>query len=165
MRDWLTGLFSHAIIHQELERDFRLAKRYNFDLAVMLFDVDDYKRYQREFGPVVSDRLLIVISDLLQKRLRRTDKIGRYGEDEFLIVVAHVPIENVRVLGNKLLKRIEETTAKDRRLPRGATVSAGISRMTDRMKHCDDLVESADRALSEAKQAGKNRVFAAREEP
>jgi two-component system cell cycle response regulator len=108
---------------------------------------------------------LIVVSDLLQKRLRRTDKIGRYGEDEFLVVVAHVPFENVHALGSKLLKRIEEATAKDRRLPRGATVSAGISRMTDRMKNCHDLIEAADLALYEAKQAGKNRVSTASEEP
>ncbi|GEM_PF-530667 len=165
MRDWLTGLYSHAILYQELERDFRLAKRYNFNLTVMLVDVDDYKRYQGEFGSVATDRLLIVISDLLQKRLRRTDKIGRYGEDEFLIVLAHVPFENVHALSGKLLKRIEEATAKDGRLPRGATVSAGISSMTDRMKDCHDLIKAAGRALDEAKQAGKNRVSIAREEP
>ena len=161
MRDGLTGLYSHAIIHIELEKEFQMAQRYNLDLSIMFIDIDNFKIFNDQFGHKTGDRLLIKLSDILEIQLRKTDKIGRYGGEEFLVILPHTRFEDAMVISKKLLKSIYEQTSRDEKIPAGVTVSIGVAGINSRMKDGHDMIEAADIAMYRAKKEGKNRVYSA----
>ncbi len=158
MRDGLTGLFSHALIHAELEKEFQSAKRYNLDLSVIFIDIDDFKMFNDTHGHIAGDRALSIVSESLLKSLRTTDKIGRYGGEEFLIVLPHIKKDNAVKIANKLRKSIIEDTSNCKNIPNGLTVSMGVSCLTDNIKDGHDLIKNADICLYRAKKEGKNKV-------
>jgi diguanylate cyclase (GGDEF)-like protein len=158
MRDSLTGLYSHAIIHAELEKEFQTAQRYDLDLSVIFIDIDDFKKYNDSYGHIAGDKVLLLASRVLRENLRMTDKIGRYGGEEFLIVLPHTSLENARMIAEKLLSSIREESAASEHLPGGVTVSVGVSEIGDDTKDGHDLINDADIRMYRAKKGGKNRV-------
>ncbi|HNR90354.1 MAG TPA: GGDEF domain-containing protein [Spirochaetota bacterium] len=161
MMDGLTGLYSHAIIHYELEKEFLLSQRYGFDVCVLFIDIDNFKRYNDEHGHKNGDRLLITVSDQLVETVRKTDKIGRYGGEEFLVVLPHTKLAAGVSLANKIVRMIAKKTATSNRLPEGVTVSIGVAGLSPSIMDGHDLIKAADMAMYRAKRAGKNRVAVA----
>ncbi|MBP7585014.1 MAG: GGDEF domain-containing protein [Spirochaetes bacterium] len=158
MRDGLTGLYSHAIIHAELEKEFQTALRYDLDLSVIFIDIDDFKGYNDSYGHIAGDRVLVMVGRVLTENLRMTDKIGRYGGEEFLIVLPHTSLENAAMIAEKLRASIEEESASAGELTRGVTVSVGVSEIGEDTKDGHDLINDADIRMYRAKKEGKNRV-------
>ncbi|HPJ39176.1 MAG TPA: GGDEF domain-containing protein [Spirochaetota bacterium] len=158
MRDSLTGLYSHAVIHAELEKEFQSSRRYNVDLSVVFIDIDDFKRYNDSFGHIAGDRILRLVAATLKENLRTTDKIGRYGGEEFLIVLPHTNRENAFTIAHKLLQSIQTSTAGNSAIPQGVTVSIGISQLSESMQDGHDLIKNADINMYRAKKEGKNRI-------
>lgn len=158
MRDSLTGLYSHAIIHAELEKEFQTALRYDLDLSVIFIDIDDFKKYNDSYGHISGDKVLLLVSRVLKENLRMTDKIGRYGGEEFLIVLPHTSLENARMIAEKLLSSIQEESSASENLPGGVTVSMGVSEIGEDTKDGHDLINDADIRMYRAKKGGKNRV-------
>lgn len=161
MMDGLTGLYSHAIIHYELEKEFQLSRRYSLDVAVLFIDIDDFKRYNDEHGHKNGDRVLIAVSDLLIETVRKTDKIGRYGGEEFLIILPHTAVNAARALGSKIVRIIARKTTANPRLPEGVTVSVGAAGLEPSINDGHDLIKAADMAMYRAKRSGKNKVVVA----
>jgi len=160
MRDSLTGLYSHAIIHAELEKEFQTARRYDLDLSVIFIDIDDFKKYNDSYGHIAGDKVLLLVSSVLQENLRMTDKIGRYGGEEFLIVLPHTSLANARLIAEKLRVSIRETSSASESFPRGVTVSIGISEIGEGTSDGHDLINDADICMYRAKKEGKDRVCA-----
>ena len=158
MRDSLTGLYSHAVIHAELEKEFQSSRRYNVDLSVVFIDIDDFKRYNDSYGHIAGDRILRLVALTLQDNLRNTDKIGRYGGEEFLIVLPHTNRENAKKIALKLLHSIQNSTLGNSTIPQGVTVSIGISELSETMQDGHDLIKEADINMYRAKKEGKNRI-------
>lgn len=158
MRDSLTGLYSHAVIHAELEKEFQSSRRYNIDLSVVFIDIDDFKRYNDSYGHIAGDRILRLVALTLQENLRTTDKIGRYGGEEFLIVLPHTNRENAKKIARKLLHSIQNNTLGNSTIPQGVTVSIGISELSEIMHDGHDLIKDADINMYRAKKEGKNRI-------
>ena len=158
LRDSLTGLYSHAIIQSELEKEFLSARRYSFDLSVLFIDIDDFKRYNDTHGHITGDRILMAVSEALKNSLRNTDKIGRYGGEEFLIILPHTGIKNAVTIAEKLLTAIRNATTGVKDLPGGITVSIGAAGMTPETNDGHDLINRADILMYQAKNEGKNRV-------
>ncbi len=159
VRDSLTGLLNHSRIKEQLDYEIERARRDGTPLSYAMIDIDHFKLVNDRYGHPAGDRLLKSIARLLQRCLRKTDFIGRYGGDEFAVVLPGTSGSTAV----KLLDAIRVTFAQIRAEwdaggePRG--FSGGVSSFHD--QHGADMNRDADRALYEAKHQGRNRVVLA----
>lgn len=157
-RDTLTQLFNRRFLSAILKREIELCRRRNIGFAVLMIDVDHFKRINDEHGHDVGDQVLQQIATQLLNKARAGDFVFRYGGEEFLIVLAEVDHHQACAIAEKLRARIEEADfliANEKRL--NITVSIGVA-ASDGHPDYERLVERADMALYEAKHQGRNRV-------
>ena len=161
----LTGLLRREAILEQLDRELERALRYGRPLTVAMADLDHFKAINDRHGHLAGDSLLRRMAQVIAGGLRGTDWIGRYGGEEFLLVLPETGMEGAAAVAEKIRDAVQGTpvplddgtpVARDGldrpRLPgRGA---AGRGRSLGR-----DLIAAADRSLYEAKHAGRNRVF------
>jgi diguanylate cyclase (GGDEF)-like protein len=155
--DALTGVCSREFILSELEREFARAARYAIPLSVMFMDIDNFKSFNDTYGHQTGDKVLAEVGSLLKGTVRVTDKIGRYGGDEFLVILPHTVIGNAVKTADKICAEIAECTVSNSALPSGVTVSVGLAEKKPEMKKSADLIYLADRAMYRAKLEGRNR--------
>lgn len=160
-RDSLTGLLNHAATKGRLTLETARAAREEHTLCFAMLDLDLFKTVNDTYGHPVGDRVLKTIAELLRRRLRETDIIGRIGGEEFAIILPHAGYANTMAL----LDELRDAFSRVRQYADGlreftATFSCGIAeyRTGD---SADDLYKKADQALYQAKQAGRNQVVVA----
>ena len=153
-RDKLTNVYNRGKLDNLLEKEIRYSRRYNIQFALIMIDVDYFKDINDEYGHLEGDKVLIQISQILEKLTRDTDFIGRWGGEEFLIICPNSDIEQGKKIATKLKEYIEN---HDFEINKRITASFGI---TNYMKEddADDILERADKALYEAKNKGRNRI-------
>ena len=157
-RDTLTQLFNRRFLPSILRHEIDLCRRKNIGFAVLMIDVDHFKRINDEHGHEVGDHVLQQIATQLINRARAGDFVFRYGGEEFLVVLAEVDHTLATRAAEKLRSSIEAAElliANERRLR--VTVSIGVA-ASDGHPDYERLVERADAALYEAKRGGRNRV-------
>jgi diguanylate cyclase (GGDEF)-like protein len=161
VRDSLTGLLNHTTIKDHLEREVARAKREKTPLAFAMVDIDHFKRVNDTYGHSVGDRVIKSLSRLLQQRLRETDVVGRYGGEEFAVIMSNTDGHAAM----KVLDEIREAFSRLNHMAAGkeffVTFSCGIAEVAlfgDAIK----LGDAADKALYEAKHAGRNCVVLAK---
>ncbi|KQT84235.1 GGDEF domain-containing protein [Methylobacterium sp. Leaf466] len=155
LRDPLTGLYNRRYMEDSLDRFVRLAERENRRLAVIMIDLDHFKRLNDEHGHATGDAVLREAAGAIVGALRETDVACRYGGEEMIVLMPDCDLENAADKAEVIRQRIEALSGQ-----RGATVSAsfGVSSIPATASGTTDLVRSADAALYKAKQAGRNRV-------
>jgi diguanylate cyclase (GGDEF)-like protein len=160
MRDGLTGLYNHSAIKEELSAEVLIASRNKTDMAFAMIDLDDFKHVNDSYGHPVGDQVLRTLSRLLRQRLRRSDVIGRYGGEEFVVIFpgtsaerACKVLDEVRVAFGMLQQYSDQG-------PFSVSFSAGIADLGVTAV-VEDLIEAADAALYQAKNSGKNRIVLA----
>ncbi|HSV96181.1 MAG TPA: GGDEF domain-containing protein [Spirochaetota bacterium] len=158
--DGLTGVFTHEYIDNDLNREFQRARRYSLPLSVLFIDIDNFKRFNDIYGHKVGDRVLAMVGSTLRKCIRKIDSVGRYGGEEFLVVLPHTARQNAMKIARKISRELREITAKGSDLPEGITVSIGVAGLDQSMKDCFVLLDLADRAMYKAKLQGKDRCCA-----
>lgn len=153
-RDSLTGLLQHAHIKERLALEMLRAVRSSQPVSVVMLDIDHFKKVNDSYGHLIGDQVIANLANLLKQQLRKTDLVGRYGGEEFLLVLpdcsverAFTVIEQVRELFAAL-----PFTAADQRF--FCSFSAGISAAT--LGHADLVIDKADQALYRAKSSGRN---------
>jgi len=157
--DGLTGLYNHAHFFQRLAEEIERSKRYGRGVAVVMMDVDDFKRYNDSRGHQAGDAALRLIADCVRTRLRRSDIAFRYGGDEFAAILLHADSSRARAIAKRIdrlvTRRLEE--AND---PAAAWLglSAGVACFPDDATSTDDLVKVADAALYDAKRIAQART-------
>ena len=161
MMDGLTGLYNRQAFVRRLGETFAFCKRHGHDLCMLMIDADHFKRVNDEHGHLVGDRVLRFITDTVQRALRESDMAGRYGGEEFCVLLPNTDTEGARLVAD----RIRETCAASV-VPVGegkirVTVSIGVSAVSGTMEGPDDLIATADEALYLAKDGGRNRVVLA----
>ncbi len=159
-RDGLTGLYSHEYIENDLDKEYCRAKRYKLPLSLLFIDIDNFKLYNDTFGHKAGDRALAAVARILKESIRKTDKAGRFGGEEFVVILPHTVRANALKIAKKMVRLVEGETAEDGALPRGLTVSIGAAGMLPEMKESEDLLTAADKAMYRAKNMGKNRCCA-----
>jgi diguanylate cyclase (GGDEF)-like protein len=137
---------------EEIER----ARRYGTGMAVIMADIDQFKRLNDEFGHVLGDEVLRQVSSLFHQQLRKIDVVCRYGGEEFAILLTQTSAQHAMNIAEKLRKMVAGWQFPG--VPRTVTISAGAAAFPDHGITRDDLVRAADAALYAAKQAGRNRV-------
>lgn len=157
--DGLTGVYNRRYFEQRILEELERAARYAGGLAVLMLDIDHFKRINDEFGHLLGDEVLRQLSTLLTQQLRKVDVVCRYGGEEFSILVPQTTGEHALGVAEKLRKVIGDWSFPG--VPSPVTVSIGVADFPEHGATRDELVKAADAALYAAKQAGRNRVLAA----
>ncbi|MCB1978003.1 MAG: GGDEF domain-containing protein [Burkholderiaceae bacterium] len=157
--DALTGVANRRSIIAALDRDAGRAIRARTPLAVMMIDLDHFKRINDSHGHLAGDAVLRSLVRVLGDRLRSQDLVGRYGGEEFLVVLPETTLSGARRLANELCQAVEAHAFVHAGQPIPLTVSIGVfGGLLEPGDHWDLLIHAADSALYAAKRAGRNRV-------
>ena len=163
--DALTGTFNRRYLDRRLDEEVMRARRYGFPLAVLLLDIDHFKEINDEHGHPFGDGILAGLSQIVMNSVRRTDVVARYGGDEILVIATHTPLAAAAELGERLRQRIEGAEMGQAGEAGGlsirVTISAGVAGYSDELSSGQSLIQAADQALYQAKQAGRNRTATA----
>jgi diguanylate cyclase (GGDEF)-like protein len=163
VRDPLTGLYNRRYMQEFLERELHSARRKRRPLAVMMLDLDHFKRYNDNFGHAAGDKALAALGDILLRCLRADDVACRYGGEEFALILPECTLRQATVRAEEISRRLKEYRAQpDQQAPDIITVSVGVAAFDETTDRVDLLLRFADDALYEAKRAGRDRVVAAR---
>ncbi|MGA9390521.1 MAG: sensor domain-containing diguanylate cyclase [Candidatus Sulfotelmatobacter sp.] len=154
--DGLTGIFNRRFFELRILEEIERAQRYKTGMAVIMADIDQFKKLNDEFGHVLGDEVLRQTSSLFHQQLRKVDVVCRYGGEEFAILLTQVNGPQALAVAGKLRKVVEEWQFPG--VPRAVTISAGAAAFPEHGSTRDDLVKAADSALYAAKQAGRNTV-------
>jgi len=156
-RDSLTGLLNHTNILRTLGREAMAAARTNAPMAVAMIDIDHFKAINDTYGHAVGDQVIVRLTHLLRNRLRRIDYVGRYGGEEFAVVMPNTDAAAAKVVLDGLREAAAAVPHHADNKTFNVTFSAGIAAFpayTDPVK----LVDAADAALYRAKRGGRNRI-------
>ena len=158
--DDLTQIFNHRYLISRLHYEFERAKRYRLSISLMMLDIDHFKVYNDNNGHLAGDDALRKIAKLIHSAIRETDIVGRYGGEEFAIILLHADMIQMTDVAERVRRTIEETPFPNENLqPMGKiTVSIGGSCLSDGMMTVEDLIRSADEALYRAKRNGRNQI-------
>ncbi len=151
-KDPLTGLYNRRKFDQDIELVLSMSGRANRGTGLLFIDIDNFKKYNDEYGHQKGDLILQDVTGCIEKHLRDYDKIHlyRYGGEEFVVIISDITIENTFNIGDRLRKTVKESC--------GITISIGISHYRDISDNLQSLIKNADHALYEAKKRGRDRV-------
>lgn len=159
--DGLTGIFNRRYFELRIEEEMERAQRFGSGLAVIMIDIDHFKRINDEFGHLLGDEVLRQVSSIFHHELRKMDISCRYGGEEFAILLSQTNLTEALTVAEKLRTVVENWQFPG--VPRPVTISAGAASYGEHGITRDELVKEADAALYAAKQAGRNRVHKAAE--
>lgn len=154
--DGLTGIFNRRFFELRILEEVERARRCSSGMAVVMVDIDQFKRLNDEFGHLLGDEVLRQVSSLFHQQLRKIDVVCRYGGEEFAILLTQTNSQHALGVAEKLRRLVEGWQFPG--VPRTVTLSAGVAAFPDHGTTRDDLIRAADAGLYAAKQAGRNRI-------
>lgn len=161
IQDGLTGLLNHTRILEQLDLEIARAKRNALPLAFAMIDIDFFKKINDNHGHPVGDKVIKSVARLLKQRLRKTDSIGRYGGEEFAIILPQTTatmiyplMEEIRIGFSKLLHQ-----SRDPLVEFTVTLSGGLADFSSKNHSVSHLIQAADNALYLAKERGRNKFI------
>lgn len=161
-RDSLTGLYNHTTTTEMLHTHLAQAIRQQENLILVMLDLDNFKDVNDQHGHMAGDQVLVALSRILKHRLRSSDIIGRYGGEEFALLLKDVTLAYAEKLVNQLREDFSNIVFTAGKARFTCTFSAGLSCYPD-YTHVDSLRMAADRALYQAKHQGRNQVVIGRQ--
>ena len=163
VRDPLTGLYNRRYMQEFLERELHSARRRHRPVAVMMLDLDHFKRYNDAFGHAAGDHILASLGEILLRAVRAEDVACRYGGEEFTLILPDCTLQQATVRAEVICKRVAEIHSHQAQRPAGRiTISIGVAAFDETTDRVDLLLKFADDALYTAKRNGRNRVVQAR---
>jgi diguanylate cyclase (GGDEF)-like protein len=157
--DPVTGLPNRRALDDRLAEEVERAHRYRQPLSLCFIDLDHFKRINDEHGHAAGDAVLRQVGSVLRRSARGIDFVGRFGGEEFVVLVPGTWSDDAATLGERLRRAVAETPfvlARD--LPTHLTISVGIAGLPEHAQDADSLNDVADKALYSAKHSGRNRV-------
>jgi len=155
--DGLTKLTNYQRFQEILDEEMYRAKRYKMPLALLMVDLDHFKKINDTFGHLAGDYVLREVAELLQKSMRKSDTTARYGGEEFAILLPETPQEGAFILAERLRDKLASMTFNYGEQTIFATMSIGIAEYSPKTDSSNaDLIKKADRALYRAKESGRN---------
>ncbi|WMJ77529.1 MULTISPECIES: GGDEF domain-containing protein [unclassified Sedimentibacter] len=155
--DNLTQIYNRGKIEEILKMEINTYYNYASIFTILMADIDHFKRYNDVYGHDFGDQVIIEVSRLLQENLRTTDAIGRWGGEEFLIVLKNSNLKIAQSVGQKLIDKVSTYELHYGETIENITISIGCSEMTE-SHTMSTLIKSADIALYKAKNNGRNRI-------
>ena len=159
--DELTGLYNRRHFIQLAEKEVDRALRYRHPQALIMFDLDHFKQVNDTYGHPAGDQVLKTVASLARQELRDIDLLGRYGGEEFVILLPETGRKGARAIAERLRKRIAQTQINIAQEKISITISLGVSILSPDCNNLTKLIETSDKALYAAKAAGRNQTICA----
>jgi diguanylate cyclase (GGDEF)-like protein len=156
--DGLTKLYVRRFFLATLEKELARSKRYQLDVAILLLDIDHFKKFNDTFGHQAGDFVLRETAQRVIECIRAVDTPGRYGGEEMAVILPQTNIKEAFIVADRIKKAIENAEYDYRDHSMKVTVSIGVSSLHDRQVTVEELIDEADRALYVAKEKGRNQV-------
>jgi diguanylate cyclase (GGDEF)-like protein len=152
MRDSMTSLLNHENIYKKLNDEIERTKKTTYPLTIIMLDIDDFKYINDNYGHIAGDKVIKKVSELLVANFRATDIIGRYGGEEFVIIMPKTSLEDSTSLAERIRLTVENCKFEN---DIAITVSGGIIEFHG--ESAEELIKKVDEKLYKAKKNGKNR--------
>jgi len=150
--DSMTGLLNHEVSFQRLKDEIERAGRIGYPLSLIIADIDDFKSINDQFGHLIGDHVIVKIAETIRETIRATDIVGRYGGEEFMIIMPDTNIGAAKALLKRLQQNIKEINYE---INTKVNLSYGVSQYSG--ETLDDFIRNTDEKLYKAKQTGKNK--------
>ncbi|WP_408155279.1 GGDEF domain-containing protein [Herbaspirillum lusitanum] len=156
--DFLTGVWNRRAFYTHAQQQMAVAQRYQRDLAIVMFDIDWFKRINDEYGHLAGDEILRGVAQTVQQLLRKVDVLARYGGEEFIVLLPESDLQNGMAVAQKLREALEQKSfVVDGGQELRVTASFGVAASVGQQA-LEQLIKLADEALYTAKDQGRNRV-------
>jgi len=156
--DPLTGALNRRSWNEMAEQELQRAQRYRTPFAVLMLDCDRFKRINDEYGHAAGDRLLCKLVQAVDLETRAVDLLGRYGGEEFVVLLPEVGAQEAQQVAERLRQRVAAMSMTTARGAIRVTISLGVAVYQPGDRHLDTLLRRADEALYQAKHDGRNCV-------
>lgn len=165
-RDPLTGLYNRRYWEEALQREVTLAQRRQGQLSIIMIDIDYFKQFNDTFGHRKGDKILQLMAHMLEEYCRRSDVVGRYGGEEFLVIMPDTTLEDAQKRAEELRQRFQRISlsaiatvmGQSHDPPKALTASFGVANLSSQLNSADTLLLAVDSALYQAKDNGRNCV-------
>lgn len=164
--DALTGLHNRGWLDDSFDREIKRSERDELPLSLIMIDVDDFKKYNDDYGHLAGDRVLITVAEAIRAPLRPNDLVARFGGEEFAVLLPETTLDNAKIIAERLRENVNKSDPgmlDDIQLPK-ITISLGIAARQPKYT-LDMMIAAADVAMYHAKRNGKNRFEVAVEIP
>jgi len=158
INDSLTGIFSRRYYLERLQEELERSKKFSYNFAFFMIDIDNFKDYNDRFGHLVGDTILRELARILKENIRQIDLIGRYGGEEFSIILTETGRQEALFVAERIREAVESQSIRAYDEDLKVTVSIGISIYPSDAREVGQLIERADEALYRAKLTGKNKI-------
>ncbi len=157
--DGLTGIYNRRCFEMRIGEELERASRFQSRMAVIMIDIDHFKKLNDDFGHLIGDDVLRGVAAILRQQLRKLDVVCRFGGEEFAIVLPETSGENAAAVAEKLRRHFENHRFPG--VPRPVTISCGVADYPSQGATRDEVMAASDAALFIAKRTGRNRVVSA----
>lgn len=158
--DGLTKLYNRAYWQECLVQEYNRFQRKNINITLMMFDIDFFKKVNDTYGHPAGDEVLRTLSSILKQQLRATDVAGRYGGEEFTVILLDSDIEKSIMVAERVRKAVEAHTVDYENLHIKFTISVGLCQLTKQISSAQDWLVNADNCLYHSKENGRNQITA-----
>ncbi len=157
--DALTGLNNRRFLFEQANKEFEIARQANLDLSLMMIDIDHFKKFNDTYGHDMGDEVIKLVARGILKSCRELDTVGRYGGEEFSVVLPKTNLELAYVVAEKIRSYIEQKIYHSEKYgDLKCTISIGLASLNQNFKKVEDLFKDADNKLYTAKEKGRNRI-------
>jgi len=156
--DSLTGVFNRRYYLERFREELERSERFNYVFSCLMVDLDYFKTFNDRYGHIVGDAILREVSKTIQENIRQVDLLGRFGGEEFSIILSETDKEAALFAAERIRRAIGERRIRVYDEELKVTVSIGVSTYPADSKEIEKLIDAADAALYRAKQAGRNKV-------
>lgn len=156
--DDLTSLYNRRGLFELGQREIDRALRFNYPTSVIMLDIDHFKQINDRFGHDIGDEVLRVLAERLKSNIRAVDIVGRYGGEEFVILLSDSNLKTAYHVAERLHQRVVDDPIETEAGVVEITVSLGVSSVSNEIRSLSDLITSADQAMYQAKESGRNSV-------
>jgi diguanylate cyclase (GGDEF)-like protein len=156
--DDLTLLYNYRYLKKYLEVEVKRCLRYKKKVSLLFIDIDEFKCINDTFGHLVGSRALAEMGQVFKQCVRETDVVGRYGGDEFVIVLPETPLGGAMAVAERIRKRVERYEFAARNLSIRLTVSLGVANCPRHTLTAEGLIKKADAAMYRAKELSRNSI-------
>src|SRR3990167_639949 len=156
--DRLTGLNNRGYWEECLQHEFARHRRYQSKAALVMFDIDHFKKVNDTYGHPAGDKVIQAVAEVMREQVRDTDYAGRYGGEEFVILLPDIDSAGARVFAERLRQGIAALVVSHEEQRISFTVSLGVADLSLPMDEHKQLIERADQALYASKKGGRNQT-------
>ena len=152
--DELTGLLNRRYLQPRLEEEIKRSNRYGYPMSFVLIDIDDFGKFNKDFGVLVGDEVLRQSVKAMTSTLRGEDVAARYGGEEFCVLLPQTTLREAVSIAERMRQSVENINFSSRNI----TISLGVTTFSHDVSTLETIIKTADDALRQAKQKGKNNV-------